>query len=262
MSKIQIIATLGPATTTKESIRGLVRNGMTMARLNFSFGTHEEMDRYITMVREVAKEEGVSVPIIQDLSGPREVTETGHQRNAFLTEVITEKDRQDLLFGVAHDVEYVALSYVATEKDIHMLRELMLTMGALAPVIAKIERVEALNALDAIIKSADGVMVARGDLSKAFPKEDVPALERLIIDRCKKEGRFVIVATEMLLSMTKKENPTIAEINDVATAIFLGADAVMLSEETAKGEYPLQAVAEMKKIVEHSLRTKEEGICS
>lgn len=248
-TKTQIIATIGPATSTKEVIGALIDAGATIFRLNFSWGTHENMEELITVIRSSAKEKGVTIPILQDLSGPRLVLDHGHHIDEKATEVITEKDKQDLTFGLNHSVQYVALSYVSSSDDIHALRELMVREGAVTPIIAKIERREALTNIDAICEASDGIMIARGDLGLALPIEEVPFIERDIIALCNKKGKFVIVATEMLLSMTESPSPTRAEVNDVATAVILGTNAVMLSEETARGKYPVEAVAMMKKIV-------------
>lgn len=245
----KIIATLGPSSTTKETISSMIDAGMDMARLNFSWGTYEEMKRYISIVREAAQEKGRIIPVIQDLSGPRMPLEHGHAINEAASKVITEKDLKDLEFGLGQSVEYVALSYVSSAQDIHELRSRMLEKGSLTPIIAKIERQEALNNLEEICDAADGVMVARGDLGKALPFEELPTLEKRIIFLCKEKQKFVIVATEMMLSMTESDTPTRAEVTDVAYAVELGADAVMLSEETATGKHPVETVQAMNKVV-------------
>lgn len=256
MQTTKIIATLGPSTNSQEVISALVEAGMDMARLNFSWGSHENMRELISYVRTAAHAKGITIPVIQDLSGPRLVMEHGHKINESIENVITEKDKADLAFGLAQGVEYVALSYVSGPEDIHALRALMLEQGALTKIIAKIERQEALDTIDAICDTADGIMIARGDLGIALPLEEVPFIERKIIDLCVTKGKFVIVATEMMLSMTKEETPTRAEVNDVATAVVLGANAVMLSEESARGEHPVEAVSMMKKIVSYADQEK------
>lgn len=254
--KTQIIATLGPSSNTKETISSMIDAGMDMVRLNFSWGTHEEMASLISIVREAASEKGKSIPVIQDLSGPRMSVESGHQMDTAAHSVITEKDVHDLAFGLEHSVEYVALSYVASARDVHDLRSLMVQKGNLTPIIAKIERPEALNNLEEICDAADGVMVARGDLGKALPYEELPGVERRIVSLCNEKQKFVIVATEMMLSMTEAETPTRAEVIDVAYAVELGADAVMLSEESATGKHPVETVRAMNKIV--TFREEEE----
>ena len=253
----KIITTLGPATDSKDTLRALIEAGASIVRLNFSWGTHENMKELITFVRDIAHEKGITVPILQDLSGPRLVMEHGHKINETLEEVITEKDKHDLSFGLDNGVEYVALSYVSSAQDIHNLRELMVAHGNVTPIIAKIERQEALDNIEAICDAADGIMIARGDLGLALPIEELPFLERRIIELCNAKNKFVIVATEMMLSMVHAETPSRAEVNDVATAVMLGANAVMLSEETARGDHPIETVAAMKKIVEYAEEEKQ-----
>lgn len=256
-TSVKIITTLGPATNTKERIADIISAGADIARLNFSWGTYENMLELITYVREVAQEKGVTIPILQDLSGPRLVMNKGHKINNAITEVITEKDKQDLIFGLDNAVEYVALSYVSGPDDIHALRNLMVLHGNVTPIIAKIERQEALDNLHAICDAADGIMIARGDLGTAVPIEELPLLEKDIIELCNEKQKFVIVATEMMLTMVENETPSRAEVNDVATAVSLGANAVMLSEESARGKHPVETVRMMKKIVSF---TEEEKI--
>ena len=175
--------------------------------------------------------------------------EHGHKINDEIEGVITEKDKHDLSFGLNNGVEYVALSYVSSADDIHSLRQLMVEQGFVTPVIAKIERQEALDNMEAICDAADGIMIARGDLGLAVPIEELPAIEKDIIELCNRKGKFVIVATEMMLSMTEALTPTRAEVTDVAAAVVLGANAVMLSEETARGKHPVETVTMMKKIL-------------
>lgn len=249
ITSTKIIATIGPATSTRETLAELIDAGASIIRLNFSWGTHENMDELISYVRSIAQEKGISVPILQDLSGPRLAMDSGHKIDESVEEVITEKDKHDLLFGLNHGVEYVALSYVASAADIHALRALMVEQNMVTPIIAKIERPEAITNLVEICDAADGIMIARGDLGIALPFEEVPFVERKIIALCNEKEKFVIVATEMMLSMTKAETPTRAEVNDVATAVILGANAVMLSEESARGEHPVETVRAMKRIV-------------
>jgi pyruvate kinase len=254
--KTKIITTLGPSTNSKETLSALIEAGASIVRLNFSWGTHENMKDLITFVREIAQEKEITIPILQDLSGPRLVMEHGHKINNDIQDVITEKDKSDLIFGLDNGVEYVALSYVSSAQDIHNLRALMVAHGQVTPIIAKIERQEALDDIEAICDASDGIMIARGDLGIALPLEELPFVERRIIELCNAKGTFVIVATEMMLSMIHAESPTRAEVNDVATAIELGANAVMLSEETARGEYPVETVAMMKKIVMYAEEEK------
>jgi pyruvate kinase len=165
------------------------------------------------------------------------------------TPALTEKDRHDLLFGVEHGVDYVALSFVRKAEDLAEAK-------ALIPVIAKIEKPEAVESLTAILEAADGVMVARGDLGVEMGTEDVPILQKRIIAMANAAGRVVITATQMLESMIEHPRPTRAEASDVANAILDGTDAVMLSAETAAGRYPVEAVETMARIADY---TEEHG---
>lgn len=248
-SRAQIIATIGPATKGVEILKSLIAHQMDVARLNFSWGTHEEHAEYIKNIRQAAEINGRKVPIIQDLSGPRIQKEKGHDFDETAIEIITEKDLRDLRFGIAQDVEYVAMSYVGNGEDIIKLREEMKKAGRVIPIIAKIERKEALNNLDGIISVADAIMVARGDLGESVPIEQVPFIQKEIIKKTRKSEKPVIVATQMLLSMVNNPEPTRAEVSDVSNAISEGSDAVMLSEETASGKYPVEAVTIMERIV-------------
>jgi pyruvate kinase len=159
---------------------------------------------------------------------------------------LTRKDRDDLAFGLALGVDWVALSFVQRASDVAELRALV---AGRAGILAKIEKPNAITDLDAIVAQSDAVMVARGDLGVELPAEDVPALQRKIIAACRKQGKPVVVATQMLESMVHCPTPTRAEASDVANAVYSGADAVMLSAETASGAYPLEAVQMMVKIV-------------
>lgn len=162
---------------------------------------------------------------------------------------LTEKDREDIRFGVAHQVDYLALSFVRGPEDIHVAREFVRTCGGEQPIIAKIERAEAMTSLGAILDSSDGVMIARGDLGVEMGPEAVPVLQKRIIAEANRRRRVVITATQMLESMMTQPIPTRAEASDVANAIFDGTDAVMLSGETARGRYPVETVQVMDRIV-------------
>ena len=172
---------------------------------------------------------------------------------------ITEKDFKDMDFAIKHDVEWVALSFVRTADEIKLLKELIRLKNGVSKVIAKIEKPEALENIDAIIKSADGIMIARGDLGVEIPMEEVPAWQKRIIKKCNKAGKPVIVATQVMESMIQNPRPTRAEANDVANALVDGADAVMLSGETSVGKYPVRVVASMDKIL-RSVEGDDESI--
>lgn len=247
-SRAQIVATIGPASGAVEILSRMMGAGMDVARINFSHGTHESNGGYIESIREAASRAGKRIPVVQDLAGPREQTGATHSFDARAAE-ITEKDLADLAFGVSQHVDYVAQSFVGSADDVRALREAMEDRGARIPIIAKIERKEALDRIVEIIASADAIMVARGDLGLSVPIEDIPFIERDIITRCKAAHKPVITATQMLYTMKDNPLPTRAEVTDVEYAIMLGSDAVMLSEETALGKYPLEAITEMEKMV-------------
>ena len=162
---------------------------------------------------------------------------------------LTEKDQEDIRFGVKHGVDYLALSFVRGPQDIEAARTLVAECGSTIPIIAKIERAEAIAALDEILEQADGVMIARGDLGVEMGPEAVPVLQKRIIVEANRRRRLVITATQMLESMTQAIRPTRAEASDVANAVFDGSDALMLSAETAVGAYPAETVHVMGRII-------------
>ena len=161
---------------------------------------------------------------------------------------LTEKDKQDLLFGLSLGVDYIALSFVRRAEDLRLVREICNAWGQPTPIIAKIETPDAVENLESVVAASDGVMVARGDLGVEFPPERVPVIQRQILGVARRVRRPVIVATEMLQSMTKASRPTRAEASDVANAVFSGTDALMLSGETATGDYPTLAASMMSRI--------------
>lgn len=320
-NRAKIIATIGPASNTKEMIIKLIEAGADVFRLNFSHGTHEDHLKVINLINEINEELGTHVCMLQDLQGPKirigqveegveivagqslvisnnevignservsttykslptdvkkgdiilvddgkiqlRVVSTGESE--VTTEVIyggslksrkginlpdtsisepslTEKDRKDLVFGLEHDVEWVALSFVRSAQDIIELKELIEQAGRSTKVIAKIEKPEAVNDIDGIIEVTDAIMVARGDLGVEIKMEDVPMVQKRITNKCNEAGKPVVIATQMLETMIENPRPTRAEINDVANSILDGADAVMLSAESAAGKYPIEAV--------------------
>ena len=256
-SKSQIVATIGPSSKDKKIIKEMIEHQMDVARLNFSWGSHEDHASFIKNIRESAKEAGRVIPIIQDLSGPRDQDVEGHRfggSGSTEEQITTEKDIKDLIFGIEQNLEYVAQSFVGTAKDVIFLKNVIKKNGGKQKVIAKIERKLAYENLSSIIKEADGIMIARGDLGNEFPLEQIPFIEKEIIEKCKKNKKPVIVATQMMLSMTQSPIPTRAEVTDVAYAIINGADAVMLSEESASGKYPVEAVKMMERVILESER--------
>ncbi len=161
---------------------------------------------------------------------------------------ITEKDKKDLEFGLKNKVDYFALSFIRRPSDILELREILKRNNSNAGIIAKIETPEALENIDEIIRLSDGVMIARGDLGIEIPAEDVPMVQKMLIQKCNNIGKLVITATQMLESMIKSPVPTRAEVSDIANAIIDGTDAIMLSEETTLGDYPVESVEMMTRI--------------
>lgn len=164
-------------------------------------------------------------------------------------DVITAKDKADLLFGSTQDIDYVAQSFVQSVNDVREMRRLMKNLNMNARLIVKFETKAAIEDMAAIVAETDALMVARGDLAIEVIPEAVPVVQRQLISLCRKHAKPVIVATQMLYSMTQSPAPTRAEVSDVATAVMLGADCVMLSDETANGQYPLEAVATMKRVI-------------
>lgn len=167
----------------------------------------------------------------------------------FSGDIITEKDKRDLAYGSGQDIDYVGLSFVQTADDIHNLRKMMKNLNMSAKIIAKIETKLAVDNIEEIIRATDAVMVARGDLAVETPAESVPIVQRKIIGLGLKYAKPTIVATQMLASMTEMPEPTRAEVSDIATAVLVGADCVMLSDETANGQYPIEAVEVMKRVI-------------
>jgi pyruvate kinase len=323
--RTKIVATLGPATATREQIFGLARAGMDGARLNFSHGSHDQHAEAARFVREAQEEVGRPIALIADLQGPKlrigelerpmmlgrgdEVVVTGGDssdgelpvRPAVVGQVLqpghdvliddglvrlrvedvvqgrarcevvvggvvaahkgvnlpgvpvpipalTRKDADDLEFALGLGVDFVALSFVRSAADVRDLKALIQQAGVPVQVIAKIEKAEAVDALVPILEETEAVMVARGDLGVEIGPEIVPLLQKRIIRAALDRGKPVITATQMLESMVHQPEPTRAEASDIANALLDGTSAVMLSEETAIGEYPLEAVQTMDRI--------------
>mgnify|MGYP003584364410 FL=1 len=167
-------------------------------------------------------------------------------------DIITDKDLADLEFGASRDFDYVAMSFIQSAEDIEKLRQILVGHGSTAQIIAKIETKKAIEsdeAMEAIVKATDGIMIARGDMAVEAGAEVVPIVQRKLIALCRRYSKLCIVATQMMASMVDNPEPTRAEVSDVATAVILGADAVMLSDETANGKYPIEAIKEMKKVI-------------
>jgi len=332
MRRTKIICTIGPATEDKDVIKRLIQNGMDVARLNFSHGSHEEHKKRIDTIREAAEEVNKPIAIILDTKGPEirigsfkkgEVylekgqefvltTEEGIegdnervwvtyselpqsvekgsvillddglielevvdirekevvcivQNSGILRDrkgvnlpgvslelpAVTEKDYHDIIFGIQNEVDYIAASFIRRASDVLEIRRILEENEAFhIGIISKIENREGVKNINEIIKTSDGIMVARGDLGVEIPAEEVPLIQKDIIKRCNKAGKPVITATQMLESMINNPRPTRAEASDVANAILDGTDAVMLSGETAVGRFPVETVRIMSRIAE------------
>lgn len=328
--KTKIVATLGPATDTKEILTELARNGVNVFRINFSHADYEDVKRKVKIIREINAENDFNIAILGDLQGPKlrvgvmeeEVvledgdtftftTEKciGTKEKAFMTyqrfpkdvkvgehilvddgklmfevmstnketEVIvkvivggalkskkgvnlpntaislpalTEKDMADAVFAIEQHVDWMALSFVRTPEDLRMLRDLIAQHSEYRiPIIAKIEKPEAVANIDSLIPYCDGLMVARGDLGVEIPMQDVPLIQKKLVRRAKRARIPVIIATQMMETMIDNPVPTRAEVNDVANSIMDGADAVMLSGETSVGKHPIKVIQKMSEII-------------
>jgi pyruvate kinase len=328
--KTKIIATLGPATGSKEVLYQLAKEGVNVFRINFSHADYEDVKIRIQQIREINQENDFNVAILGDLQGPKLrvgvmeedvvlkdgdtfkfTTEkcVGTKEKAFMTyqrfpkdvkvgehilvddgklmfEVIssnketevvvkvivggalkskkgvnlpntaislpalTEKDKADAVFALEQKVDWIALSFVRTPEDLRMLRDLIDQHSDYrVPVIAKIEKPEAVDNIDALIPYCDGLMVARGDLGVEIPMQEVPLIQKMLVSRAKKARIPVIIATQMMETMIDNPVPTRAEVNDVANSIMDGADAVMLSGETSIGKFPVKVIKKMAEII-------------
>ena len=328
--RTKIVATIGPATQSEETISELIKAGVTTFRLNFSHGDHEDHAERIRIIRKVSNDLDLNIGILQDLQGPKirlgrfkdgpikvkkgdlftltskevdcnnkianvtyeklleeislgkrillddgrvemiveninkpdnllqcRVTVGGVLSNnkgvnfpdvQLSVKALTEKDKKDLQFGLNAGVDWIALSFVRNPSDINEIKDLINEFGYSTPVVAKIEKFEAIDQIDSVLPLCDGVMVARGDLGVEMPPEEVPLLQKDLIKKANSLGIPIITATQMLDSMASSPRPTRAEVSDVANAILDGTDAVMLSNETAVGDYPVEAVRTMATI--------------
>lgn len=330
MKRTKIVATLGPSTAKKETLKQMFLEGLNVCRLNFSHGGYEAHLEALKNIRELNEELALNVAVLADLQGPKirthemenngvllendslvkistkeiigtashfsinyeqlpqdvnpgerillddgklmlEVVET-NKKTEFIARVLhggvlsskkgvnfpntaismpslTEKDRKDLDFALEHGVDWIGLSFVRNPQDVKELKNIIAHRGAKAKVVAKIEKPEAVEAIEEIIKEADGLMVARGDLGVEVPYQNVPLIQKMIINRARLNAKPVIVATQMMESMISNIMPTRAEVNDVANAVLDGADAVMLSGETSVGAHPIEVIRTMSNIV-------------
>lgn len=255
----QIVATVGPASEKPDILLAMIKHQMDVARLNFSWANYPERERQIKLIRQLGEEAGRYIPIIIDLPGPRIQEGAGHTYDQNAPLLLTEQDQESIRFGVAQGVDYFAVSFVGGPHDIDQCRQILAESKGPQKIIAKIERAVAVDNLEAIVAVTDALMVARGDLGSEVPLERIPFVQGDIIRAAKKAGKPVITATQMLLSMTDNPYPTRAEVTDVANAILQGSDAVMLSEETAKGKYPVEAIIMMEKIVNEAEKHLPDG---
>ena len=333
----KIVATLGPASSSRERLMELVKAGIDVVRLNFSHGTVEDHRARVELLRDVAHEAGRTVGVMADLQGPKirigkfekgpitlapgqmflldaecklgtaervgldypelvEDVKTGdvlllndgacifdieriegkviycrNRHEAVLSNnkginkqggglsapALTPKDMADIKTASSLGVDYVAVSFPKNGSDMRLAKLLLQAEGSDALVIAKIERVEAIANLEDILNATDGVMVARGDLAVEVGDAAVPALQKRIIRTAREHNRFVITATQMMESMISSPVPTRAEVSDVANAVLDGTDAVMLSAETASGQYPVATVESMVRICVEAEKTQE-----
>jgi pyruvate kinase len=323
--RTHIVATIGPQSESYDVLRDMGKNGMSIARMNFSHCTYEEYRARRDKIHIINKKEKTKIRIMQDLQGPRlrvgdlpkrgivledganvlfttertkskgiiyiddpyvhgdiNVGEPIYLTNGAMeliitnvsgtkisarvirggvlfshkainlpqtkltTSGLTEKDIKDVEFAIQEGVDYIALSFVQSAHDVARLRALV---GTQTKIVSKIERALALRNIDEIIQASDSIMVARGDLGAELPIEDVPFIQKNIIRHAYWHNKGTITATQMMLSMVSHPQPTRAEVSDVANAILDGSDAVMLSDETASGAYPVQAVATMANII-------------
>lgn len=248
-SKAQIVATIGPASDNRETLKAMIEHELDVVRFNFSWSHLDERVRQIKLIRELEKECGLKILILIDLPGPRIQESAEHTYNHSAVSAITDNDKEFIKFAAEQNVDYIAVSFVGGPEDINLCRKIIKECSGTQKIVAKIERAVGVEKINQIIEVTDAVMVARGDLGNEVPLEQIPFVQADIIKKCKEAGKPVITATQMLLSMVENPTPTRAEVTDVANAIIQGSDAVMLSEETTKGKYPVEAVKMMEKIL-------------
>ena len=338
MRKTKIIATLGPACNDVETMKTMIRTGMSAARINFSHGNYESHTDTISKIKEARKALDVPIPLILDTKGPEIRIKTFKEGKVFLkqnstfilttediegseervsvtyedlpkdvsmgsrillddgliellvqsitdTDIIckvtnegflssrkgvnvpdvyvnlpslTEQDISDLKFGIKMGFDFIAASFIRSATDVLNIKQILEENGGVhIKIIAKIENRDGVDNIDSILEVADGIMVARGDLGVEIPPEEVPMVQKTLIQRANLLGKLVITATQMLESMTKNPRPTRAEANDVANAIFEGTDIVMLSGETASGQYPVESISMMARIAQSAEGSQE-----
>lgn len=236
-SHVKIVCTLGPASSSPEVIGRMLKGGMDIARLNLAHGTFEEHSRLIAEVRLLSQKLKYPTGILLDLPGLK--YRVGDMRDVF---------GEHLKFANSQKVDFIALSFISSVRQVKEVKALLKRMNADIPIIIKIEQARALEQSDAILGVADGIMVARGDLAFEISIEKVPLAQKELIKEANRHGKPIITATQMLESMVQSATPTRAEAADVANAVLDGSDALMLSEETATGSYPVEATETMARI--------------
>jgi len=233
----KIVCTLGPASSSLEIIEGMLKGGTDVARFNLAHGTYEEHSQRISEVRSLSEKFNLPTGVLLDLPGLKR--RSGDVKAVF---------GQDLEFALSQNADFVALSFVSSARQVEEVKQLLKKMNADIPVIVKIEEARALEESGAMLDVAEAIMVARGDLALEISIEKVPLVQKQLIKEANRRGKPVITATQMLESMVHSATPTRAEATDVANAIFDGSDALMLSEETATGDYPIEATEMMARI--------------
>ena len=331
LNKTKIVATLGPASTSRLMLKKLLNAGVDVFRINFSHASYVEITETVKNIRELSAELHIHASVLGDLQGPKirlglvkentfvkkgdviEITTTvvsgGDEKRVsinysdFACDVnvdekilvndgklifkiletnkkdlvraqviqggvlesrkgvnlpntkislpaLTKKDKEDALFAIKNEFDWIELSFVISKKDIAILQKLISSKSSYKiPIIAKIEKPEAITNMDEIILAADGIMVARGDLGLEIPAEEVPLNQKLLVSKAKKARKPIIIATQMMESMIDSLTPSRAEVNDVANSVMDGADAVMLSGETSVGQFPVEVVNTVEKII-------------
>ena len=234
---VKIVCTLGPASSSPEIVQKMLNAGMDIARFNLAYSTPEEHSRLISEVRLLSRRLRVSTGILLDLPGLKR--KVGDAKTIF---------SQHIEFALSQHADFIALSFISSARHVEEVKELLKEVNADIPIIAKIERGQALEESSAILDVCEGLMVARGDLALEISMEKVPLAQKHLIKEANRRGKPVITATQMLESMVQSAMPTRAEAADVANAVLDGSDALMLSEETAIGRYPIEAKVKNSKI--------------
>lgn len=259
-SRAQIVATIGPASENEEVLLKMVENGADLIRFNLSWSDLGDHLKHMDLILKVSREAGKKIPIIFDLPGPRVQTGKSHTYDREIESSVTERDENFIKFGVENSVEYFALSFVGDVTDVLKCREIIKKYAGEQKIISKIERKVAVGNIDEIIEASDAIMIARGDLGEEVPLEQIPFIQADIIKKAKLLSKPVIVATQMLISMVQNPEPSRAEVTDVSSAVMQGADAVMLSDETAIGKYPAETVKMMDKIILESEKYESQSV--